>query len=153
MTRSLIIALVAIPLAYAAVGAAAPRAHDGATGIVKERMEQMKSMSRAMKELAHMFKGEVPYDAPAVAAAARGIERRAGAKVTVLFPEGSAGHPSEAKEAIWHDWATFEAKADDLATRASALAASAADGVDGAKGAFADLAGTCKACHRSFKED
>ena len=86
------------------------------------------------------------------AVAAR-IERRSGGDMLELFPEGSSGHPSEAKQDIWRHWPEFEAKADELATRASVLAAVADAGKGDARAAFGRLAGTRKACHQDFKED
>lgn len=128
-------------------------AHSGATGIVKERMELMKGLGDELKGLARVFKGEEAYDAARVAAAARRIEEGSGDHMLRLFPAGSTQHPSEARNAIWRDWAEFEAAAEDLGTRAAALAAVAGDGPDAARTAFAALAQSCKACHRDFKAD
>lgn len=129
------------------------QAHDGATGVVKERMDMMKSFSAELKAVARMFKGETAYDPVAVAAAARRIEAHSGAQLLRMFPEGSDDPPSKASDEIWTHWAEFEAKADDLGTRASALAAVADAGPDAARRAFGELAGTCKACHLDFEVD
>ena len=133
--------------------APAVQAHSEATGVVKERMDLMKALGDEVKKLAKMFKGEVPYDAATVAASAARVEDHAGGRMLRLFPEGSTGHPSEAKDDIWRHWPDFEAKADDLGTQASALAAAADGGSDEAKEAFGRLVGTCKACHQDFKSD
>lgn len=128
-------------------------AHSGATGIVKERMDLMKGLGDELKGLARVFKGEEAYDAARVAAAARRIEEGSGDHMLRLFPAGSTQHPSEARNAIWRDWAEFEAAAEDLGTRAAALAAVAGNGPDAARTAFAALAQSCKACHQDFKAD
>ena len=61
-------------------------AHTGATGVVKERMELMKSVGAAMKVLAKMFKGEEAYDPDAVRKAATQIQGHGGQAITKLFP-------------------------------------------------------------------
>lgn len=151
-----------IPAALAAAGALlvvasmrapAVQAHAGATGVVKERMEMMKALGGEMKTLAAMFRGDAEYDPQAVAASARRIEDHSGGHLLELFPEGSTGDPSEAADDIWRHWPEFEALADELGTRASALAAVADTGPDQAKAAFGRLASSCKACHQDFKED
>lgn len=150
LTASLsLCALIGVDLA----GASCAYAHDGATGVVKERMERMKSLGREVKTLARMFKGGEPYHPAMVAASAKRIEGHAGGRMLRLFPVGSNGHPSEAKEDIWRHWPDFEAKADALGTQASALAAVADAGPDAAAATFGRLVGTCKACHQGFKAD
>ncbi|MCP4407303.1 MAG: cytochrome c, partial [Gammaproteobacteria bacterium] len=41
-------------------------AHGGATAIVKERMDAMSAISKAMKTISQMMQGKEPYDAAAV---------------------------------------------------------------------------------------
>ena len=109
-------------------------AHTGATGIVKERMELMKSVGAAMKTLAKMFKGEEPYDADAVRKAATQIQGHGGETMTKLFPEGSLDKPTEALPTIWEDWERFELLAAQLVDYSGALA-KAANNPQGAGGA------------------
>lgn len=125
--------------AAALVPAPSVQAHAGATGIVKERMDLMKALGGDVKRLARMFEGETSYDSEEVSAAAARIDSRAGGDMLELFPEGSSGHPSEATEHIWRHWPEFEAKADELATRASVLAAVADAGKGDARAAFGRL--------------
>ena len=47
-------------------GMTALEAHKGATGVVKERMDQMGEIAKSMKAMGAMFKGATPYDAEAV---------------------------------------------------------------------------------------
>ena len=129
------------------------QAHSGATGVVKERMALMKRIGGEMKKIAAMFKGDAAYDPGEIAAAARRIEDGSGGHMLRLFPEGSTGHPSEAKDGIWRHWPEFETRADELGTEASALAAVADTGEAEARTAFGRLAKTCKACHQDFKSD
>ncbi len=104
---------------------AGPLAHTGATGIVKERMELMKSVGAAMKILAKMFKGEEAYDAEAVRKAATQIQGHGGETMTKLFPEGSLDKPTEALPTIWEDWERFELLAAQLTDYSGALARAA----------------------------
>jgi cytochrome c556 len=159
------IAIVALP--------AVVLAHGGATGIVKERMDLMKSMGDSMKILGMMLAGKGDHDPATIETAATEIARLGGEKMTALFPEGSLDAPSEALAAIWEDWAEFEAIAGLTQDYGAALAAAAhnppadamlrPDDVDLASGdpalladappqeAFAYLARTCSSCHESFR--
>ncbi|WP_193175433.1 c-type cytochrome [Oricola nitratireducens] len=108
---------------------AAAYAHGGATGIVKERMEAMESMGDVVKKLSAVMRGETEYDAAAVKAGAETIRKHAGKAITELFPEGSAGGPSEAKPDIWSNWDEFSALAGQLETLAGGLEAAAGNGL------------------------
>ena len=79
-------------------------AHSGATGIVKERMDLMKSIADQMKTVGKMIKGEEEFDVNRVVIAAGAIEAYA-KLVPDLFPDGPVEAPSEALPAIWQDWA------------------------------------------------
>ncbi len=67
-------------------------AHSGATGIVKERMDAMLAMGKAVKTVAPMMRGETAYDAETVRDAARLFQQHAGESMTKLVPEGTGGH-------------------------------------------------------------
>ncbi|SHI46173.1 Cytochrome c556 [Palleronia salina] len=118
--------LAAIAMTGTAVAALA---HSGATGIVKERMDAMKAMGDAVKSVAPMMRGEMDYDADAMRAAARTFQEHAGDAMTELFPEGSGGMPSEAKDAVWEDWDAFAELADRLAVYAEGLEGAAGNGM------------------------
>ena len=75
-------------------------AHEGASGVVKERMDGMKAIGQQVKIMVPMMKGTLPYDPAKVAQSAEIIERHAGENFTSLFPEGSDGKPSEAHPTI-----------------------------------------------------
>ncbi|MEQ8365152.1 MAG: cytochrome c, partial [Roseicyclus sp.] len=72
---------------------AAAFAHSGATGVVKERMDAMKSMGDAIKRIQPMMSGEAGYDEAAVREVARAIAAEAGKAMIGKFPEGSNEHP------------------------------------------------------------
>ena len=128
-------------------------AHEGATGVVKERMDLMKRQQKDMKLIGDMAKGKTPFDAEKAAEAARDVSITA-KKIHELFPEGSAGGHSEAKQTIWTEWDEFTAKAKDLDLSAEALAVSLdeAAGKDW-KGALQKVTDTCKACHKAFRAE
>ena len=132
--------------------AGAALAHQGATGIVLERMEAMTALSDAMKVAVPMARGEIAHDGAAlVAAAAEMAEIARG--IPGQFPEGSDGHPSEAAPAIWEAPAGFAAMAGDLARSAEALAriAEGGEGDDDLMAAVAAIGAACAACHRSYR--
>lgn len=172
--------LAAAGLLFAGPGAAA-LAHGGATGIVKERMDAMSDMSKAMKSTAGMMTGKAPYDAATVKANARVIKSKSGHTLTRLFPPNSLQMASEAKRGIWSDWQEFEMLADRLSLFAEGMALSADNGpaqmqTDGkgdminsatmeqlsqntawfakmpAADVFNALAKTCSACHEKFRQ-
>ncbi len=161
----------AIPLAAA---------HEGATGIVKERMMAMEGVGKAMKEIKAMLRGQAAYDGRSLAILARRIRDQGGATLTGRFPEDSLRHPSKASAEIWRRWDLFERLAQGLGTSAEALAVAAeqsatkarpddASGKDSKQSAnasaddvgspavelpmaeFAKLARSCAACHREFR--
>ena len=138
------------------LGSTAALAHQGATGIVKERMDQMGGIAKAMKAMGAMFKGEATYDAEQVRTLATEIAASGGTNLSVLFPENSLKHPSEARPEIWNDWDQFTKLAEEMQATAVALANGAANPTDGSAGPkpadlFGDLAATCKSCHQDFR--
>lgn len=128
------VSLAAVVIAMAGLTHIEASGHTGATGVVKERMELMKSIGDATKSLAEIMKGSVPYDAAKVKQLAATIEGHGGKAMTVMFPENTLDHPSEAVPAIWSDWERFSELADQLAVYAGALA-KAADNPRAAAGA------------------
>lgn len=104
-------------------------AHGGATGIVKERMDGMVAMQKAVKAITPIMRGQVGYDAGAVRAFATSVEEHSGEAMTKLFPEGSGGKPSEAKDQVWSDWEGFEKLAMELEILGQALSEAADNGL------------------------
>lgn len=118
----------AMAAAISAVGLAA-LAHSGATGVMKERMDGMMAMGEAVKDITPMMRGKVDYDPQAVRAFSEEVRRHSGTAMTRLFPEGSNGKPSEAKEAIWTDWEEFEKLAEQLHMLSLGLSEAADNGL------------------------
>ncbi len=132
-------------------GAAHLKAHEDATGIVKERMDNMKSFGKAVGAMSDMIKGTIAYDGLAVRQGAKTIRSHSGDELIALFPEGSMDEHSEALPTIWQDWTRFSDLAAKLQTRAGALEA-AADSQAAFMPAFIDLTDTCTACHTKFRQ-
>ena len=134
-------------------GAAAAYAHGGATGIVKERMDLMDRIGKAMKVIVPMMKEKTDFDPKAYSAAAREIGQHGGEAMTKLFPAGSLDKPTEAKPEIWQDWAKFNQLAGELQDAASDLSAvsGTAQSVDVLAAPFGRLARTCRDCHKAFR--
>ena len=104
-------------------------AHSGATGIVKERMDGMAAMQKAVKAVTPIMRGQAEYDANAVRSFAAAVEMHSGEAMTKLFPEGTGGKPSEAKAEVWSDWEGFETLAMDLEILGKALLDAADNGL------------------------
>lgn len=120
---------------------AAAFAHSEATGVVKERMDAMKSMGEAIKRIRPMMSGEAAYDAAAVREAARVIAAEAGEAMTGKFPEGSTDHPSEVLPRTWEEWERFTQLADQLEMAAKGLALAAGNGLHGDGHMMSDTSG------------
>ena len=102
--------------------------------------------------LAEMVKGKLPFD---IAQFTIRADRIAALAPQLLegFPPGSdTGAKTGAKPGIWKNRADFEAKMQDLVNASKALS-EAAHGGDEArmKEQFKATAGTCKACHDSYR--
>lgn len=128
-------------------------AHEEATGVVKERMDLMDSQKDAMKIMGDMAKGKVPFDAAKAAKAADEIEKTS-KQIPELFPEGTGGHPSEAKPEVWTKWDEFTADAEGLEVAAKELIlALEAPGAPDWKTKFKGVVDACKTCHKSFRAE
>ena len=78
IARSLVLIMCTFIIAEAS-------SHDGAMGVVKERMDAMSDMSDKSKLVANMFKGKVEFDQITLADAANAFVEH-GTKMTTLFP-------------------------------------------------------------------
>eukprot|EP01026_Neomeris_dumetosa_P064947 TRINITY_DN62168_c0_g1_i4.p1 TRINITY_DN62168_c0_g1~~TRINITY_DN62168_c0_g1_i4.p1 ORF type:complete len:155 (-),score=27.34 TRINITY_DN62168_c0_g1_i4:149-613(-) len=146
------------------------KAHAEAEGVIKDRMELMKTLGKSMKGLGPMVTGKASYDADKVRELAVAIAEHGGTKLTDLFPKDSLSDESEALPVIWTDWAGFEAKASDLVVFANALAKAAGNDPTGAVPAdlvkdpgelatlpplasFKAVGSTCGGCHKTFRKE
>jgi len=117
-------------------------------GIVKERMDGMVAIAKALKELTAISKtGSV--DAQAVSTHAQTIAEHSGARLLALFPEGSLQNVSEARLTIWEDWDRFEALARQMEAQARDLPEMTTP--DALQNALNATNQTCAACHKAFR--
>ena len=130
------------------VGSAA-LGHEGATGIVKQRMGEMEHVGRVVKRINDRLKSkrglaEIASDAEEIKAAA--------ARVPSLFPPGSRDGHTEARVAVWERWPEFVAAAQGLEQEAEKLAAAARSGQEAAIAAqFRSVTRACSGCHEVFR--
>lgn len=130
-------------------------AHEGATGIVKERMDMMKGMGDSMKTMTDMLKGKATFDHQAIAMMAEEMQAHA-EQMSNLFPdteESRDGHKSYAKEEIWKRWDDFEKTGKQLAVASDKLVEVAGESDQRAiKKQIVVTAKTCKTCHTDFRK-
>lgn len=146
MIKTFITALIfslIVPNAYA---------HKNATGIVKERMDAMSSISASAKAISLMLKGKSDYKTKSIANASQNISKHAQAFLK-MFPEGSTDAPSEAAPAIWQRSNEFSKQAQDLVNFTNILTKLANADSDQASinDAFGKVKSTCKSCHSDFR--
>lgn len=122
--------------------------HDHATGVVKERMEQMEAMAKHMKAIGERIKNKrdlaaIKADAAAIAALAP--------HVTHLFPKGSTQAPTEAKLTIWNNWPDFESKARALEVESGKLANISSEDFAALSTQVRAVSQACGACHEKYR--
>ena len=150
----------AIIAAFFAVATASAFAHDGATGVVKERMELMENLGKTMKSFSRIIKGRDKYEAEKLVDIARQLKLHGGFSLTKLFPDASLMKPSNATPAIWQDWYNFLSLAETLSSEAAhlekdLLSNSRTTGQENSaaiKQSFKKIARTCSSCHRDFRK-
>lgn len=105
-------------------------AHNGATGVVMERMMSMSAMRNVMRDLAPMMQGQVPFDGITVQEAAAVLQSHAGDQMLALFPEEPIPAASFAKPELWQNWDRFAALSAELKLYSEGLALAAANGLE-----------------------
>jgi len=152
--------MVSLKRIFAALGAAVivaaggvVSAHDGATGVVKERMDLMKSMGGSMKALKDLISAPADtLDRAAIGREADNVETLS-RDLAAKFPEGSMQPSSEASLKIWMQWDQFNDAARDLTAAAERLTQAAETGDRTAlRTGFAGVGQACGGCHRAFRE-
>ena len=124
-------------------------AHEGATGIVKERMDSFAEARGQMKQIRGAI-GEPDFDAITDISAKMQIWAD---KMANYFPEGSDQPPSEAAPTIWSDPDGFAAKISAYQQSIKALnAAALSDDRDSTIQAFGALGQSCKNCHQTYRK-
>jgi cytochrome c556 len=122
--------------------------HGHATGVVKERMVLMEELGKRMKAINTRIKDKQKLTA--INDNARAIATSAG-HIAHLFPPGSTQSPTEARAAIWQNFADFEQKAKALETESAKLAeTNVADFVALSAQARA-VSQACAVCHEAYR--
>ena len=123
-------------------------AHEGATGVVKERMDKFK-MSKTMMKQINVGLRENNFES---------IEKSAqkllfwSKEMSKYFPEGSDVSPSEASKNIWLDPNGFSKAIKNFEEASLKLVNQAqAENSEASIQAFRNLANTCKDCHQKFR--
>ena len=124
------------------------KGHGHATGVVRERMELMEAMGKRMKAITSRIKkrqqlGAIKDDARAIAASAPHIVH--------LFPAGSTQHPTEARAAIWQNFADFERIVKALEEESTKLAKINVQDVAALSAQVRAVSETCGKCHETYR--
>ncbi len=129
--------------------------HNGATGIIKERMDNMITMGKALGAVADMLKGKRDFDAKVVSQTGDVIIQHS-KSLGSLFPdtnESRHGKHSAALPVVWEKNDAFLALAKSLEEKAEILKTVASGGeLKMVKIAFGQTAKTCSACHADFRK-
>jgi cytochrome c556 len=152
MRRTSLIVLAVIAIPFTALAQSQPPA----PGLLPEQIVEARKSAMFLSggDLAAMkFAADAGADVRQLVPSSRALARWARA-LPSLFPEGSNVAPTKARPEVWSDRAGFEAAAADYAQAAAALAEAAQAG-DRAVflERWAEVRGSCGACHDSFKAD
>lgn len=140
-------------------------AHEGASGIIKERMDSMKSLGDHAKIVGDMFKGKTGFDLTKVRLASDSFIRY-GQTIPAQFPdthESRRGPMTEALPAIWDDWQRFTELAEKFTQDSRQLDALLAElqtsdvlgnsSIRSVRSAFYKAVKSCSDCHKRFRLD
>jgi cytochrome c556 len=132
-------------IATASVGA-----HEGATGIVAERMAAMKETAAQMKALDRALKAGSSVT-PDMIASAEKIAAQAHS-LSGLFPARSGGGHSEARAEVWTRREAFEKAMQAFAADSEKLVSAARFGdYTETRRQFREVANQCLGCHEKFR--
>lgn len=129
-----------------AVAAGAAFAHQGAMGVVKERMDAMGRVQGDAKVIGQMLRGQTAFDADAARAALDRLVEEARA-IPGHFEVRDVSAPSEARELIWTEFDTFTGLADEMANAAMGPA----DTPEALRQTFIAVGAACGACHQKYR--
>ena len=144
----------ALVAALAAATAAAPLAKGKGLAIMHERHEGMEKIGDTNK----LLRREITSSSPFMPAIQSGAATIAGLSVRAngWFPKGTGPELGKtgAKPEIWQKPQDFAAKLHGFQAAAQAFNAAARSGDMAAiKARYADLGGSCKACHDSYRAE
>ena len=119
---------------------------------IKYRQSALFVMGQHFGRLGAMANGRAPFDAKVAQENADIVAQMAKLPWAGFGPGTDKGAPTKALPEIWTEQAKFKEHSEKLEAEAVKLAAAAKTGnLDNLKTAFGATAGTCKACHDSFR--
>ena len=125
-------------------------AHEGATGVVKDRMDLMSAMGKELKSVGQKVSSN--RNLASISDSAVKIKTMS-ENIPKLFPPGSLTKPTDAKPAIWEKWDQFEGHVSDLQKSLDALAAVAPSGdPKQVSTKFRAVGRSCAAGHDDFRQ-
>ena len=123
-------------------------AHEGATGVVKERMDKFKMSKKMMQTIHKSIQNE---DFGTIEKSTTFLYNWS-KEMIKFFPEGSDGAPSEASTDIWLDPEGFKKAVNNFELASLKLINKSKEkDFDMTVESFRSLAGTCKGCHQKFR--
>lgn len=123
-------------------------ANEGATGVIKERMNKFKMSKKMMQTIHKSIQNE---DFGTIEKSATTLYNWS-KKMIKLFPEGSDGAPSEASTDIWLDPEGFKKAVNNFELASLKLINDTKEkDFEKTVDSFRSLAGTCKGCHQKFR--
>lgn len=143
-----------LTLAAAACAFAAPASAQFAKpeDAVKYRQGALFVMGQHFGRLGAMANGRIPYDPQAAIQNAEAVAYLARLP-WAGFTENTDMLSPKAKSDIWKNQAKFREHSDKLVAESTRLVAAArTNDLDNLKAAFRSTAGSCKACHDSFRD-
>ena len=125
-------------------------AHQGATGVVAERMAVMKDTAAQMKALDRALKAGILVT-PDIRDSAEKIQAQA-RSLSDLFPTGSGGGHSDARAEVWTQREAFENAMQVFAAESEKLVLAARSGdYAETRRRFRKVADQCLGCHGRFR--
>jgi cytochrome c556 len=142
--------LAATATIWAAAMAAVPiAAHEGATGIIKQRMDAMEQLAQMIKSIEERAGRGGEFATIANDAASLKLLT---AKMPEMFPPGSDQHPSDVNKAVWTRRAEFDAINRKLEQALGQMAVAAERGDRTLLAAeLRQAKQTCLDCHAVFR--
>ena len=140
----------ALGVIYLGALASVALAHSGATGIVKERMDGMLELGKALKALSAEAKNPSPSTS-VVNQIGASIVAQSGERLAERFPEGSFPTVSEANPIIVDEMDKFLQLSTALQTLGVSLSIKKEFSPDELRETLAALGDNCKACHAEYR--
>lgn len=145
-------ASLALAAAVCAVAAPASAQFAKPEDAVKYRQSALYVMSQHFGRIGAMANGRAPYDAKAAVDNAEVVSFVSHLPWAGFVPGSDKVGNTKAKPEVWSEQAKFKENAEKLqAETAKLLAAAKTNNLDNLKAAFQSTAGTCKACHDSYR--